>query len=282
MEKTINNPDKISINGQIYDPAEARISPLDQGFMYGVGVFETFRVADGRVFLLNDHFDRLSSSLAVLSQPGLDDRKKYSRWIKEIVEAVNSPGDVRVRFNVTRYNNQTNVVIYAFSVDRLKPFSKKAMVIKNSVRNLPEYFNQTGFRIKSPNYLSANIAKAELSDDDMEGILLSPNGFVAEALTSNIFWTKAGKIYTPPLSLGILPGILRNYLLKTYSIKQQKITAKQLESTDEIFLTNGVNYLMPLDHINKITKPGITGVEYSKLFETIINDVSANSHKLVD
>ncbi|MBW3569269.1 aminotransferase class IV [Candidatus Parcubacteria bacterium] len=272
--------DKISLNGQIYEAEQAEISALDQGFMNGVGALETFRVSGGKVFLLHEHFDRLAASLKLLNISWPDERSQYFMWIENIVKDIPSGHDGRLRFMVTAKaekasdgNFLANTTIYLALIDKFAPRAKPAKILNSVHRQLPEYLSLSGVRLKTPDYLSAALAQKELDGKGGEGILLTPNGYVAEALTSNIFWANDGQLYTPPLSLGILPGIIRSDLILKQKAREKLITAKELEAAEEIFLTNGVNYLRPLSKINQIPKPGIAGTLFKKLYKNLESDI---------
>ncbi|ELK39295.1 aminodeoxychorismate lyase [Brevibacillus agri BAB-2500] len=56
----------VYVNGTICPAHEASVSVLDHGFLYGIGLFETMRVYDRKLFLWDDHFARLSSGLLAL------------------------------------------------------------------------------------------------------------------------------------------------------------------------------------------------------------------------
>ena len=56
--------DYISYNGEISKKPQI---PLDQGFLYGYGVFETINVAQGNPVFFNDHMERLKQSALVMS-----------------------------------------------------------------------------------------------------------------------------------------------------------------------------------------------------------------------
>lgn len=63
---------------------------------------------------------------------------------------------------------------------------------------------------------------------------------------SNIFFVKEKKLYTPTLSCGLLPGILRAYILETYDVKETILYPEDLVTFDECFLTNSLMGIMPL------------------------------------
>ena len=88
------------INGDIVHQSEAAISPFDHGYLYGMGVFETFRTYDGHPFLLKDHLNRLSLGLKELNiEADLDE--ETIRWtISELLKK-NDLKDAYCRFNVS-------------------------------------------------------------------------------------------------------------------------------------------------------------------------------------
>lgn len=281
---------KISLNGRISEPEQAGIDARDQGLMNGIGALETFRVSSGKVFLLEEHFDRLASSLKLLNISWPDERRQYVKWIEDIVKDVPAGSDARLRFMVTAKaekasddNFLASTTIYLSLIDEFAPQSETAKILSTIHRQLPEYLSLSGVRLKTPDYLSAALAQKELNGEAHKGILLTPNGYVAEALMANIFWTSAGQLYTPPLSLGILPGIIRSYLILKQKVREKLITVKELEEADEIFLTNSVNYIRPLSEINKISKPGIEGASFKRLYKNLESDIknlSTDIHSL--
>src|SRR6267154_6908128 len=65
---TTNSPLQrfVVLNGRLFDAGEARISPLGDGFMFGLGLFETIKVLNGRPVFFSDHFERLRRSAGEL------------------------------------------------------------------------------------------------------------------------------------------------------------------------------------------------------------------------
>jgi branched-chain amino acid aminotransferase len=102
--------------------------------------------------------------------------------------------------------------------------------------------------IKSTNYLEAILAKLEAKGK--EAIMLSEDGFVASAITSNIFIVKDQRLITPPLSLGILPGITREVVLEIARVDVQVFKIEELYQADEVFLTNTSYEIMPVTEID--------------------------------
>jgi 4-amino-4-deoxychorismate lyase len=243
---------------------------MDRGFMFGHGAFETFRVSGDNIFLLEEHFTRLDKNLKALGIDWGYEPSKHLVWVKEISGKIPKGKDGRIRFCVTSGDGSTpNVIIYLSYIDKFKPAEKKAKILKSLARHKPEYFDVTGFRIKSLEYSHLYIARKELEDDSTEGILLNPDGWVAEALTSNIFWVKDSKIYTPPLSLGILAGTMRGWLTEKFNVEEKLIKQEELLQADEIFLSAGASYLVAISSVGEVKKPGIKGQAYGEVCTTL-------------
>jgi 4-amino-4-deoxychorismate lyase len=276
--------DKVSINGQI--ASAGKVSLLDAGFTYGLSVFETFRVSNKKVFLLDEHLSRLYSSLEHLKikQP---DKDELASSLNRLIDEFSSQDDLFIRLMVSagpgnltlskQNYDSPNIFIYGAKIPKLTTMERPAKILTSVNRQMPEYYPLIKTRLKTNSYLNAHLAQTELDNfklenkisGHVEGILLSPDGYVSEALTSNIFWTKNGQLYTPPLELGILPGIIRNYIVETKSVKEELISPDELITADEIFLTNSVNYLVPLNSINEHEKPGISGKFYKDQLQKI-------------
>lgn len=269
----------VSINGEVYPPDEAKISAADRGFMFAHGAFETFRVSEGKIFLFDEHFARLDKNLKALNISWTLEPDRHIEWIKDISSKIPADKDGRVRFCVTSGNDgqSPNIIIYLDFIEKFKPLDKKAWILKSINRHRPEYFAHTGFRIKSLEYSYVYMARKELADEDTEGILLNPEGYIAEALTSNILWAKDGEIYTPPLDLGILAGTMRSWLMKSLNVKERLAKQEELFQSDEIFLTAGASYLTGINQINDIPKPGVKAPIYQKVFQTIVSSEKENS-----
>lgn len=85
-----------------------------------------------------------------------------------------------------------------------------------------------------------------------EKIFLNTKGQICEGTVSNIFFVKEKKLYTPTLSCGLLPGILRAYILETYDVKETILYPEDLVTFDECFLTNSLMGIMPLFQIENV------------------------------
>jgi len=116
------------------------------------------------------------------------------------------------------------------------------------------------------------VAKA-ISDAVEEGIMLTEDGYVAEATVDNIFVVKSGRITTPPVYLGILDGITRRTVIEIIKkedipFRESPLTISDLYTADEIFVTGTAAELMPIVEVDsRKVGNGKPGPLFNKLRE---------------
>lgn len=259
----------IYVNGHIIPEEEAVISPFDHGFMYGVGAFETFRTYNSRPFLFADHLRRLERSVDILGIRFKVSEDKLLPVVSDLL-SVNNTENASVRLNVSAgpatsnlqsepYDNP-GLIIYMRHLPGHFPDEKSIHILKMR-RNTPE----TAYRIKSHHFLNNIIGKREMaSEPGKEGLFLSENGFVAECVTSNIFWCKKNTVYTPAVETGILNGITRQFIIELcnkldINCETGLFAKEHLLSADEVFMTNSVQEIVPIKQIDEYDFPGKEG-----------------------
>ncbi|MEH7457121.1 aminodeoxychorismate lyase [Bacillus sp. JJ1127] len=260
----------IYVNGTYVEASEAKISPYDHGYLYGLGVFETFRIYNGHPFLLDDHYERLMDALSALQIEWKLTKDDVLRILQELLER-NGLDHAYVRFNVSagidEIGLQTGVYEEPSVIVFIKPLAasgavvEKEGVILNQARNTPE----GAFRLKSHHYLNNILGKREIGNVvSKEGIFFTQAGYVAEGIVSNLFFVKESILYTPSLETGILNGITRAFIIRiaemlNIQVKEGFFTKGELLSADEVFVTNSVQEIVPLRHIEGRDFPGKEG-----------------------
>ncbi|WP_113928204.1 aminodeoxychorismate lyase [Bacillus sp. P14.5] len=258
------------LNGEILHKEEARISPFDHGFLYGMGLFETMRTYRGHPFLLQDHIDRLQMGLDTLNI-SLDLKKLDIYGMITSLSKKNNMEDSYLRLNIsagegeiglrTTPYDQPNILLLQKELPPLIPLREKEAVLLKLRRNTPE----TPVRLKSLHYFNNIAAKREVGDDPgKEGLFLTKEGYIAEGVTSNVFWVSDGKLYTPSLETGVLNGITREYLLRLARVlgipsEEGLYTKEALLQADEAFFTNSVQEIIPIHTFEGRTFPGEKG-----------------------
>lgn len=261
----------IYVNGEYVEANEAKISPYDHGYLYGLGVFETFRIYNGHPFLLDDHYNRLIGALDALQIKWTMTKDDVMLILKNLL-AKNELEHAYVRFNVSAGVDEIGLQMEMYEdpsvIVFIKPLTapgdvvEKEGVILKQVRNTPE----GAFRLKSHHYLNNILGKREIGNVvSKEGIFLTEAGYVAEGIVSNLFFVKGDVLYTPSLKTGILNGITRAFIIKSaeelnIEVKEGFFTKDELLSADEVFVTNSIQEIVPLYRIEAQDFPGKVGV----------------------
>ncbi|SES43336.1 aminodeoxychorismate lyase [Psychrobacillus sp. OK032] len=258
-------------DGKLYHRSELAISAYDHGFLYGLGFFETFRTYDGQVFLFDEHWNRLSRALADFRMTMPYDKKTILAAIKALTEA-NNGEDGYFRLNISAgthdiglqpsHYGEPTVILFRKALHIAPRGTEKKAIWLKTTRNSPESAN----RHKSHHY--ANNIQARFEVDSLathEGIFLTAEGFVAEGITSNVFWVADGKLYTPSLATGILAGITREWILNKFQVEEGLFTKELLESADEVFITNAVQEIVPIKEIDDKPFLGNNGPVYTEI-----------------
>ncbi|WP_315906319.1 aminodeoxychorismate lyase [Priestia koreensis] len=252
----------IYINNRIVEEKEATISPFDHGYMYGLGLFETFRVYDGHPFLFDDHLERLKKGLSTLSIQWDMTREDILGTLKQLM-IKNDLRNAYVRLNVSTGPGElglyTGVYDHPTTIMYIKPlpepsgFPVKEAQILALRRNTPEGEE----RLKSHHYLNNVLAKREVGDTPhKEGLFLTNDGYVAEGVVSNVFFVNNKKVYTPALDTGILNGITRQFVLSLLkhldiSVVEGFYTERELLESDEVFVTNSIQEIVSITSIGE-------------------------------
>ena len=266
------------MNGDFVRAEDLKISPFDHGFLYGVGFFETFRTYGGKVFLFQEHMARLNDALAEYRIALPYDKEEFLVAVSKLNEAAGGE-DGYFRLNVSGGVHDIGLTPSVYPVPNVIIFRKdlvpsvrgveKTGVWLETLRNRPESI----VRHKSHNFLNNVRGRLELpSLKEIEGLFVTAEGFVAEGVTSNVFWMKDGELYTPAIGTGILPGTTRSFVMNLAQlagivVNEGYYTRDVVESADELFVTNSIQELVPLVSIEEMILPGASGIYYNKLHD---------------
>jgi 4-amino-4-deoxychorismate lyase len=267
------------LNGRILPESEASISPFDHGFLYGLGVFETFRIYKGHPFLLKEHIKRMQVALSELNIQLTLSIEDLIKILNELMK-MNGYENARVRLNVSAGNGtiglQTepyinpNIMIFVNPLPAASDhLSSKTAVLLKQRRNTPE----SAFRLKSHHYLNNIVAKREIgAENEVEGVFLNEKGYLAEGIVSNIFWVKKGIIFTPSIQTGILNGITRQFVIQLATthgilVEEGEFLLDDLREADEMFMTNSIQEIVALDRLEGVKEfAGVQGDVTGLLF----------------
>ena len=251
-------------NDEIRDVSDKLLSPGQVGLLSGWGVFSTIRVVDGVPFAFERHWARMRKDAAALRVPLPPDPEVVRRKLLELVEA-NQAFDATLRVVVVR---NTGGMWEGPGVGRLSDLIALTSASKEW---------GTGVRLcytPRARYAAGEFAGAKILSWGMnltwlemaqsrgfdETILLNERGEVAECTSANIFAAEGGRVWTPPLSSGCLPGVTRELLLHEirvpgYTIEEKALAPADLECAAEVFITSTTRSLLPVVEIEGRTIP---------------------------
>ena len=224
----------ILINGSL---SEDKIS-FDSGFFFGRGVFETILVKE-KPILLREHIQRLNSGLSTIGVS----KKVTAEEIYTAVEKLSCKNSV-LKIMVSEKNTIVSIreISYEHS-DYEKGFSLGLSEVRRNAHSSLTY-------VKSFNYIENIIERDKIVNKGYdEALFLNTEGFVSEGTVSNIFFVEGGTIYTPKIKCGLLPGIIRRFIIDNsfsmgFEIVEGEFTLDTLMKAEGVFVTNSIMGIM--------------------------------------
>ncbi len=253
----------VYLNGSLVPRSEARISIDDHGFLYGYGLFETMRTYDGKYFLLDRHIKRLMNYAEVI---GLEQKLKSINLDKACRDTLKVNGIKEARVRITVTNGTVTALPWVDSGGKptvlvttrpYTPFSKAKYSdgFKVGIASVRRMKQSVFSAIKSISYLLNVVARMEAAEKGWdETILLNDEGYIAEGGGSNIFFVREGRLITPALNSGIIPGVTREVTIElasslSISVSEGPVGIGVIKKCDEIFMTNAMIEIMPVTKV---------------------------------
>ena len=269
------------LNGAYLPLGEARISPLDRGFLYADGVYEVMPVYAGRPFRFGAHCDRLTRSLAEIRMRDPHTRDGWREIAAELI-ARNGGGDQYVYWQVTRgaERGRTHAPLPDISRTVFAFCAPLPLAAAATLANGVACVTATDTRwsrcdIKSIALL-ANVLLRQLAVDASaaETILLR-DGELMEASASAVHVVIGGQLLDPPNSRRILPGTTRGVVEEMASrlgivCRAAPISESQLRAADEIWLSAATREVQPVTTLDgRPVGSGKPGPHWRRVYEEL-------------
>ncbi len=211
----------------------------DDGFYFGLMVFETLAIEQGTLVFPKEHLRRLAHSLNELQiQPPDSDPLTLETLKKEASRCHDSRGVLKIA--VSEKNRIFSVRENLYRPEHYqRGFHLQTSAVRRNETSPLTYHKTGNYGI---NILEKRRARTQGFD---EPVFLNTKGQICEGATSNLFFIKNGRLYTPAVKCGLLPGIIRGYLMNHYPVLETEIYPEQIPEFDEIFLTNSLLGIMP-------------------------------------
>ena len=242
------------LNDKYLDIQEAKISPLDRGFLFGDAIYEVIIAVNKKPFELGAHLTRLKKNISSLKYSLSDqfDLEEIilevisrNKFLNQVIYVQISRGTDIVRDHIP--SNDLTPTIFVSSHELKTDFSpssgEKAILLED--------FRWRKSQIKATSLLANVIYRSEAKHQEVFETILFENGFITEGAVSNVFCCIDNKILTPPLTENILPGVTRKVILEliqntSFEYEETKITVDSFLSSEEIWVTNSTKGVIPI------------------------------------
>lgn len=255
----------VFLNDAFMPMEEAKISPMDRGFLFGDGIYEVIPSYDNKLVGFGPHIDRMQEGMELIGIKLDWDHAKWSQVVNALIEK-NGGGNLGIYLHVSRgtdnkrfhaYPDNVAPTVYAFAFEIPAANVADKAIAKTYKVNSTEDLRWKRCHIKSTALLG-NVMHFQhgFADGCNETLLFNSNNELTEASACNAYIVKDGVIATPPLDNQILPGITRLILLdilaKDASLKVEEriVTMDEVANADEIWVTSSSKEVAPVVEFN--------------------------------
>ncbi len=253
----------IWLDGRLQPLTEARISPLDRGFLFGDAVYEVLPVYGGRAYRLDAHLERLNRSLNGIRMAPVMDRAGWLAAFGALVHG-NGGGDLLLYVQVTRgAEPERNHVpqpgarptVLAF-VSAL-PAVPAALIERGAAAMTAADSRWARCDIKATSLLANVLLRWQAADAETTEAILLRDGWLTEGSTSSVHVVRSGRLLTPPQTHAILPGTTRGVLFDLaardgIASERRPVAEAELRDADEIIIASaggGIRAVTLLDGV---------------------------------
>ena len=271
------------LNDKFLDIQEAKISPLDRGFLFGDAIYEVIIAVNKKPFELGAHLTRLKKNIFSLkyslsNQIDLEEIIleviSRNKFLNQVIYVQISRGTDTVRDHIP--SNNLSPTIFVSSHELKTEFSQSS----GEKAILLEDFRWRKSQIKATSLLANVIYRSEAKHQEVFETILFENGFITEGAVSNVFCCIDNKIITPPLTENILPGVTRKVILEliqdsSLEYEETKIPVDSILSAEEIWVTNSTKGVIPIIELDgKKIGSGLPGEKYLQISKAFISKLS--------
>ena len=269
------------LNGKFLDLKEAKISPLDRGFLFGDAIYEVIASYNNKPFKIEDHLDRLFINLKDIKISVNYSRQEVKNILESVIEKNDlsnqiiylqiSRGHEDIRDHIPGPSPSPTIFVCSFPLKNIP--NAQITAIKASLK---KDFRWRKSNIKSTSLLANVMYKIQASEENFFEIILQENGYITEGAVSNVFCVKNNEVKTPSLENNILPGITRSVIIDIVNkigikITESKISVEDFMNSDEIWITNTTKGILLVSEIDEVQVSNSDNV-YSKVLKKFIEE----------
>ena len=216
----------------------------DDGFYFGIGAFETIAVEEGIPQLFAWHLERLRDSLAFFGIDQSVEEQEVLAYLNACPQSEEKQHGA-LKITVTAQNKLFGLRKNTYSEEQYqKGFRLGFSEIRRNETSPLTYHKTLGI---ADNIMEKRNAKKSGLD---EKIFLNQKGQISEGCTTNIFFIQDDKLVTPPVSSGMLPGVMRRYVIKEAGrrgvlLEEKELYPEDISKFNGCFVTNSLLGMMP-------------------------------------
>jgi D-alanine transaminase len=252
------------LNGHFLPLEEARISPLDRGFLFADGVYEVIPAYGSKLFRLQEHLDRLNNSLAAIALTNPLSAQQWTDMFNQLIRH-NGGGNLYIYLQITRGaaekrdhafpNPPVAPTLFAMTGQIPAPAADMPDTATGVAAITLDDIRWSRCDIKSVALLANVMLRQQAINEGAAEAILIRDGFATEGTASSFFIVREGSIITPPKSHLILPGITRDLVVELarqhgMAVQEREITEAELKSADEIWLSSSTREVVPVTRLN--------------------------------
>ncbi|MEQ8574565.1 MAG: aminotransferase class IV [Fulvivirga sp.] len=276
----------ININGELLPRDEAKISVFDSAVQGGDAVWEGLRIYDGKVFMLDEHLDRMVNSAKAMAFAQIPSKEEIKAEVLKTLKANGMYDEAHIRLTLNRgkkvtsgmtpHYNQYGPTLIVLSEWKKPVYDNNGIsLITSSIRRNPPQCVDS--KIHHNNLINNILAKIEANLAGVEdAVMLDVDWFVSETNATNIFFINKESVKTP-FADSCLPGITRANVISlceknNIAIKEKRISISEMYTADEVFVTGTMGEITPVLQIDgrKIGNSiGPVTKKISALYQTI-------------
>ena len=248
------------LNGEYLPLNEARISPLDRGFLFADSVYEVLPAFAGRMFRFQEHFDRLARSLSEVQLPSPHTHREWLVLLEELIRR-NAGVDMYLYVQVTRgveygrnhafpLSVKPTVFAMASPLPALSPELRERGLAAITV----EDFRWGRCDIKATTLLANVLMKQRAAELGAQEAIIVRDGEVLEGSSTSVMMVRNGVLITPPNSHRVLPGTTRDAAIElarlNMPVEIRAITLNELFDADEVWIAAATRDVLPITSID--------------------------------
>lgn len=268
-------------NGKIYKEGSLVVGADNRGLRYGDGLFETMKMINKQLVLVDEHFSRLWKGMSVLQfeVPKQFTPDKLQEEITALVKKNGHEYGARIRLNIYRgdgglydaKNHTPNYIIQTWALPEGNGnWNSNGLVLgiyEDAIKSCDLLSN-----IKHNNYLpyvlAALAAKKEKWND---AVVLNNYGRISDTTIANIFLVNGTTVSTPALKEGCVAGIMRKKIIQDltgnyFTVQEKEISVSDLLHAEEVFLTNS---MYNIRWVQRIADKVYTNTNTQQIFKLI-------------